>query len=123
MKNCQFCSKEIKSRILIKNKYAFCILDKNPVTKFHTLIITKRHMKSFFDLKEKEMKFVFSLVKKIKSKLEKKDKLIKAYNFGVNSGQIAGQTIYHCHFHLIPRRKNDFDLRTKKYKKKFFWIK
>lgn len=123
MKNCEFCSKKTNSRIIIKNKFAFCIFDRNPVTKFHTLIITKRHIKSFFDLKEKELKFIFSLVKKIKSQITKKDKLIKGYNFGINFGKIAGQTIYHCHFHLIPRRKNDFDLRTKKLKKKLFWIK
>ena len=72
MRNCDFCSKKVNSRIIIKNKFAFCIFDRNPVTKFHTLIITKRHIKSFFDLKEKEIKFVFSLVKKIKSQIKKK---------------------------------------------------
>ena len=59
MKNCEFCSKKIKKRNIIKNKYAFCIFDRNPVTKFHTLIITKRHIKSFFDLKDKENKICF----------------------------------------------------------------
>ena len=31
----------------------------------------------------------------------------KAFNVGINSGEDAGQSIFHCHYHLIPRRKGD----------------
>ncbi|MFC1896195.1 HIT family protein [Thermodesulfobacteriota bacterium] len=37
------------------------------------------------------------------------DKSIDGFNVGVNIGQVAGQTIMHCHIHLIPRRQGDVD--------------
>ena len=43
----------------------------------------------------------------MKIELQKKDKKIKGFNLGNNSGEVAGQTIFHCHIHLIPRRKGD----------------
>ena len=61
------------------------------------------------------------LLKKMKKKIMIKDKSIKGFNLGVNLGKLSGQTILHCHFHLIPRRKNDRDLRLNK--GGFFWIK
>ena len=39
--------------------------------------------------------------------VNKKDKLVKGFNIGINTGEVAGQTIFHCHIHLIPRRKGD----------------
>ena len=45
----------------------------------------------------------------MKTELKKKDKTIKGFNIGNNSGEVAGQTIPHCHIHLIPRRKGDTD--------------
>ena len=81
-------------------------------------------IKSFFEISNIELKELFLLILKLKKKFLAKDKPIKGFNLGVNLGKCAGQTINHCHFHLIPRRKNDFDLRLKKSKsKKFFWIK
>ena len=120
-KKCIFCKENIKSRIIYENKRAFAIYDINPVTKYHCLIITKRHIESFFTIKKNEIIDIFKLAKKIKKKLEKyKD--IKGFNIGSNYKKVAGQTIKHCHFHLIPRRNKDYDLRLKK-KKNFFWIK
>ena len=45
----------------------------------------------------------------VKQKLEKKDKSITGFNIGINSGKSAGQTIFHCHIHLIPRRDGDIN--------------
>ena len=47
------------------------------------------------------------LIKKLKIKIEKNDKSVKGFNIGTNSGKVAGQSVDHCHIHLIPRRKND----------------
>ena len=47
------------------------------------------------------------MIKKIQEKVQKEDKTIKGFNIGSNSGKVAGQSIMHCHIHLIPRREGD----------------
>ena len=50
-----------------------------------------------------------SLIKEIKHEIELKDILVKGFNIGTNAGKTSGQSIFHCHIHLIPRRKGDVD--------------
>tara|TARA_B100000886_G_scaffold311614_1_gene247049 strand:- start:731 stop:1102 length:372 start_codon:yes stop_codon:yes gene_type:complete len=122
--SCEFCQKSILKRIIVSSKSIIAIYDQNPVSKYHAIIIPKRHFRSFFEIKKDELIEVFEILKKLKKIILKKDKSIKGFNFGVNLGKLAGQIINHCHFHLIPRRINDYDLRLKKKKtNKFFWIK
>jgi len=102
---CTFCINNEKK--LFETKNAYVIFDKYPITKKHTLIITKRHVKSFFDLTAEEYADCFILIKTSKKTLCEMDKTISGFNIGVNDGSDAGQTIAHCHIHLIPRRKGD----------------
>ena len=105
---CIFCSVK-KHEIIYENDYAFVSYDSYPVSKFHSLIIPKRHIKNFFDLNEKELNACNELIKKIKLKIENDDNLVEGFNLGTNAGSVAGQTIMHCHIHLIPRRKGDVE--------------
>ena len=103
---CLFCT--IKNNDIIEeNKFAFATLDSYPVSSQHCLIIPKRHVKDYFDLSEEEVLGCDQLIKKIKIKVENNDKTIKGFNIGINSGKQAGQSIMHCHIHLIPRREGD----------------
>lgn len=106
MSDCIFCNID-QSRIIDTNEYFNVILDIYPVTELHTLIIPHRHVSSYFDLKEQEQSSLFLLLKKHKDKLQKIDSTITGFNVGINDGEDAGQTIFHCHVHLIPRRKGD----------------
>jgi ATP adenylyltransferase len=98
-----------KSKIIKSNELAVVIEDNYPVTKHHCLIIPKRHCSDYFDLYQPEINAITQLINEMKVELEKKDKTIKGFNIGNNSGEVSGQTIFHCHIHLIPRRKNDTD--------------
>ena len=71
----------------------------------HCLIIPKRHVKDYFDLSDEEVVACNKLIKDIKKEVEIKDPTVKGFNIGANSGKIAGQSIMHCHIHLIPRRE------------------
>ncbi len=103
---CLFCT--IKNNDIIEeNKFAFATLDSYPVSSQHCLIIPKRHVKDYFDLSEEEVLGCDQLIKKIKIKVENNDITIKGFNIGINSGKEAGQSIMHCHIHLIPRREGD----------------
>ena len=105
---CIFCNLK-RQDIIYENEYASVSYDSYPVSNFHSLIIPKRHIKDFFDLNEKELNACNELIKKIKSKIENDDKLVEGFNLGTNAGKVAGQTIMHCHIHLIPRRNGDVE--------------
>ena len=62
-----------------------------------------------FDLSNEELIACNNLVKIIKKEIIKKDKTVKGFNLGTNIGKISGQSIMHCHFHLIPRREGDVE--------------
>ena len=81
-----------------------------PVSKHHALIIPKRHVENYFDMSEEEIVSCNKANKKNeKKKIQELDPTVDGFNIGTNSGKIAGQSIMHCHIHLIPRRKNDVD--------------
>ena len=103
---CIFCN-EKKNNIVDENDHAYASYDPYPVSKKHCLIVPKRHVKNYFDLSEKEILACNQLIKSMKIKIEKKDKSVKGFNIGTNSGKAAGQSIMHCHVHLIPRREGD----------------
>ena len=107
--NCIFCNKT-NCTVISSTKNFFIIRDTAyPVTKHHTLIITNRHVADFFELTREEMAELDEVLKKQKEELKKIDKEISAFNVGVNIGKDAGQSIMHCHLHLIPRRKGDVE--------------
>ena len=106
MNDCIFCSLD-ESRIENENDLVLCVKDLYPVTIGHSLIIPKRHVQSFFDLTDEERASIFSVLQRQKTDVEQRDKFITGFNVGINDGIDAGQTIMHCHIHLIPRRTGD----------------
>jgi len=103
---CLFCEHE-KFEIIIENGLSFAIRDKYPVTDLHTLILSKKHYETVFDLPTNELVSIFELAKQCRNEILKNDHSVKGFNFGSNSGDAAGQKIGHVHFHLIPRREGD----------------
>ncbi len=103
---CIFCNIK-KSDLIDENELAYLSYDSYPVTDLHCLIIPKRHVKNYFELTDEEIVACNKLIKKIKKEIENKDPTVKGFNIGTNSGKTAGQSIMHCHIHLIPRREGD----------------
>ena len=107
--DCIFCNKN-NCKVISTTKYFFIIRDTSyPVTKHHTLIITNRHVADFFELTKEEMSELDEILKNQKKELKDLDNEISGFNVGVNIGKDAGQSIMHCHLHLIPRRKGDVE--------------
>ena len=104
--NCIFCDID-PSRIIAENELAYAVHDGYPVTEFHTLIIPKRHAATYFDLTDDERDACYQLLNESKASIEITDPLVTGFNMGMNNGESAGQTIFHCHIHLIPRRDGD----------------
>tara|TARA_B100001758_G_C18086362_1_gene440920 strand:- start:57 stop:455 length:399 start_codon:yes stop_codon:yes gene_type:complete len=105
---CLFCNAK-ESEYIFENDLAYASYDSYPVTENHCLIIPKRHIKNYFDLSNHELIACNDLIKIIKDEITNKDQTIKGFNIGTNIGKVSGQSILHCHIHLIPRREGDVD--------------
>jgi diadenosine tetraphosphate (Ap4A) HIT family hydrolase len=105
---CLFCDRynSRKDTVLDENKFFYASWDDNPVSPGHILLIPKKHTVSFFNLDREEVLGMFELLRVTKDILERKYHP-QGYNFGINEGAAAGQTINHLHIHLIPRYNND----------------
>jgi len=106
---CLFCHIEKERELIASNELAIAIEDAYPVTPMHTLIIPKRHIASYFELGRSEINACNQLLEERKVYIEKNDSTVTGFNIGINDGNSAGQTIFHCHIHLIPRRDDDVE--------------
>ncbi len=103
--NCVFCNIPAES-YLSENSSFYAIKDKFPVTKGHTLIVSKRHFATIFDIHEEEMADLRKMILAVKEILDERFSP-NAYNIGVNCGKQAGQSVFHFHMHVIPRYASD----------------
>ena len=105
---CIFC-KIKKEELQFENQLAYSSIDSYPVSEFHSLIVPKRHVETYFELTKEEILVCNDLILKTKEKILKQDSSVKGFNIGTNTGKSAGQSIMHCHIHLIPRREGDVE--------------
>lgn len=107
--NCIFCkiaNGEIPSRTLYEDGDFRVILDLGPATRGHALILPKEHAANLFELPEETAGNAMILAKKMAARM--KEKLnCDGFNVIQNNGEVAGQTVFHFHMHLIPRYEND----------------
>ena len=108
MCDCLFCNIE-RDRIIGENQLAYGIRDLFPVTRYHTLVIPKRHVETYFDMTAKEKLACDELLTRFKNEILEFDVTVTGFNIGMNAGESAGQTIFHSHTHLIPRRDGDVE--------------
>ena len=104
--SCIFCSLP-PGRIVAEDGPCIAFRDGFPVTEGHTLIIPRRHVASFRNLDDAEIAAIHRLARRLAQELLEADPTITGFNFGTNDGTDAGQSVFHCHFHLIPRRHGD----------------
>lgn len=107
--NCIFCkiaAGEIPSATLYEDEDFRVILDLGPASKGHALILPKEHYRNLYDLDDELAAKVLVLAKKMTNKM--KDALgCDGFNVVQNNEEVAGQTVFHFHMHIIPRYKND----------------
>jgi diadenosine tetraphosphate (Ap4A) HIT family hydrolase len=102
--NCPFC--QANHSILAETRLSFACLDNFPVSEGHSLVIPKRHVATIWELRNDEYGDVFDLVRKVKDVIQNKFGP-QGINVGVNCGEVAGQTVFHAHIHIIPRYAGD----------------
>lgn len=104
--DCDFCTMPAL-RIVAENELAYAVRDTHPVSPLHTLVIPKRHVASYFALRAAERRAVEQLIDLVHDDILESDPTVLGFNVGVNQGEVAGQSIFHCHIHVIPRRAGD----------------
>ena len=112
MSECLFCKiqkKGYEDEIVYENKFFIATRDSYPVTELHTLIIPKRHFASFFDMNLDEQSSLHQILKQQRDEILTIDPTVEAFNLGTNDGIAAGQSIFHLHIHLFPRRAGDIE--------------
>ncbi|RPI67052.1 MAG: HIT family protein [Ignavibacteriales bacterium] len=108
--DCIFCDiieGRSEAEILFQNQNIISFLDIRPINYGHTLVITKKHYENFQSVPLDELHHLMKGLQFISSVVVKSVKA-DGFNLIVNSGKAAGQTIFHFHFHIIPRYNNDF---------------
>jgi diadenosine tetraphosphate (Ap4A) HIT family hydrolase len=96
-------------RIVLENDLAYAVYDAFPVTPLHGLIIPRRHAIDYFGVTADELIACHDLLRQLRSRVLTEDPGVVAFNIGINVGKAAGQTVFHCHIHLIPRRIGDVE--------------
>jgi diadenosine tetraphosphate (Ap4A) HIT family hydrolase len=108
LSDCFLCNTQ-DDRAFLGNDLAYCLWDAFPVTRLHTLIVPRRHAQDYFSLTSDEVLACNDLLHKASDFLRSDDQSVEGFNIGVNVGSVAGQTVFHCHVHLIPRRRGDVE--------------
>ena len=102
---CPFCN-PVADDIVAKNDLCYARRDRYPVSEGHLLVIPFRHIPDFFLMTVEEKQAVLALVDECKEVIEEEFSPA-GYNIGFNVGVAAGQTVMHCHCHVIPRYVGD----------------
>ncbi len=103
---CRIANGDILSKTIYEDDEFRAILDLAPATKGHALILPKKHYKNIYELDEESAAKIFVLAKSLSTKMKKKLKC-EGINIVQNNGELAGQTVFHFHMHIIPRYKDD----------------
>lgn len=107
--NCIFCklaSGEYSSSTIYEDDLFRVILDISPAAKGHALLIPKRHMENIFELDGEESKLALAVIRKLSFAI-KKTLSCDGINVLQNNGSAAGQSVFHLHFHIVPRYEED----------------
>ncbi len=101
---CPFCHPESyqRQRVVLENEYCRFLQEPQEVLIGSGLILPKAHRETVFDLTEEEWATTFSLLRRVKERLDA-EYSPEGYSLGWNSGVVAGQEIFHAHLHVIPR--------------------
>jgi len=107
-RTCPFCERLQTGEVLDGSSLAAAFPDGFPVSPGHTLVVPRRHVGDYFELKGEEQVALWGLVAAVKARLDREHSPA-GYNVGINVGPAGGQTVWHAHVHVIPRFDGDVE--------------
>ena len=109
---CDIASKKSRAEIIFENDKCVAFLDINPVNYGHTLVVTKNHYDNFLTIPAKELQDLTKVTQYLAGAI-KRSLNATGFNIISNNGSSAGQSVYHFHYHIIPRFDNDFHIQPR----------
>ncbi len=109
---CNIANSKAEAEILFEDEDITAFLDIRPVNFGHTLVIPKKHYDNFLTIPKDQLHKVVNATQYIAGAV-KRSLNAEGFNIISNNGESAGQTVYHFHFHIIPRFNSDFELKPK----------
>ncbi len=103
---CKLANGIIPTNAIYEDEDFKVILDASPATKGHALILPKEHYANIYEIDDAAAAKALPLAKKMAAHMTEKLGC-DGFNIVQNNGEVAGQTVFHFHMHLIPRYKND----------------
>ena len=118
---CDIAAKVSEAEIVFENEKFLAFLDINPINYGHTLVIPKKHFDNFLTIPAEELVEMVKVTQYIAGAVKR---ALKSDGFNVisNNGLSAGQSVFHFHYHIIPRYENDFHMRPRTIEYKNFEI-
>jgi len=109
---CDIAAKNSDAEIVFENENFVAFLDINPVNYGHTLVVPKKHHDNFLTIPAEELSELTKLTQYLAGAVKR---ALKADGFNIisNNGNSAGQSVFHFHYHIIPRYENDFHMRPR----------
>ena len=105
--SCIFCNLSKDREILGENSLGVAFADSFPVSPLHALVIPRRHVRDFFGMSQAETNACTQLLTQVREIIQSRDSTVAGFNVGANIDEAGGQSVFHCHIHLIPRRLGD----------------
>lgn len=109
MDDCIFCKivkGDIPSYKVYEDEYCFAFLDVQPISRYHTLVVPKKHYENLYDVPEDVYQQVMETTKKVVDMYRDKLGIVNTQLFN-NSGPFTLQTVFHFHMHIVPRTEED----------------
>jgi histidine triad (HIT) family protein len=103
---CKIIQKKVKANLIAENEGVIAILDINPASDGHTLLITKEHFANISEVNERSWDYLLLLMKSIINKLQMAFQP-SGFNVISNMNEIASQSVFHLHIHVIPKYEKD----------------
>lgn len=109
---CEIAAKTSEAEIVFENEKYIAFLDINPINYGHTIVIPKLHYDNFLTIPSQALEELTKLVQYLSGAVKRS---LKADGFNIisNNGLSAGQSVFHFHYHIIPRYENDFHMRPR----------
>ena len=107
---CNIAAGKSEAEILFEDENIAAFLDIQPINYGHTLVVPKKHYDNFLTVPKDELEKLINATQFIAGAV-KRSMNADGFNVISNNGDSAGQTVYHFHFHIIPRFKTDFDFK------------